>query len=420
LRIALVTVGEPLPEADLGKPRLLRTGVLAERLANRGHHVDWWTSTFDHYGKRQRSEADASYMWRGVEIHMLKSVGYRSNVSPRRFVEHYQIAHKFAGRIRRGPKPDVVLASLPTLELAVACVRFGREVGVPVLVDVRDLWPDAILDLAPSRLRGIAAALFWWMRRAAVEALRDCSGIIGISDAYLAWGLRHARRPRRDEDAVFPLGYVPPVETPEGSGLAALRLRAFGVDEQRTLCWYVGSFGRLYDLEPVLEAARLAESEFGDTVQFVISGDGELGATWREKAAAARNVIFTGWIGADEINWLRARVAVGFQPYLAGAPQGLANKLFEYLSAGIPVVSSLQGENAMLIAEHGCGVTYLAGNGASCFEALRPLLRDSALQKKMGSNGRRLFVERFDADKVFDGLADHLEHVACSRNAAIS
>lgn len=409
-----MTVGEPLPVMDPGNPRLLRTGVLAERLACRGHEVDWWTSTFDHYGKRQRTLSDSSYQWRGVTVHLLKSVGYRRNVSPQRFVEHFQVARKFAQQIRREPRPDVILASLPTLELAVACVRFGREAGVPVLVDVRDLWPDAIVDLAPRAIRSIASAMLYWMRRAAREALRDCTGIIGISDAYLDWGLRHAQRPRRHQDAVFPLGYVPPVRTTDADAAAGLRLHGLGVDEGRILCWYVGSFGRLYDLAPVLDAAESAAREFGDSVQFVISGEGELGPAWRQKAAGASNVVFTGWIGADEINWLRARAAVGLQPYLAGAPQGLANKLFEYLSAGIPVVSSLRGENEALIAEHDCGITYEAGSGASCYAALRPLLLDAEKRKRMGANGRRVFVERFDADKVFEGLVAHLEWVARS------
>lgn len=413
----MVTVGEPLPSVDAGNPRLLRTGVLAERLAGRGHEVDWWTSTFDHYRKRQRSPMDASYLWRGINIRMLKSVGYRRNVSPRRFVEHFQIARKFALQVRRGPRPDVILASLPTLELAVACVRFGREAGVPVLVDVRDLWPDAIIDLAPPSLRPLAGAMLWWMDSAAEEALRDCTGIIGVSDAYLEWGLRRAHRDRHDGDAVFPLGYVPPARTVDADEAAGNRLRALGIQEDRILCWYVGSFGRLYDLAPVLEAAKAAATEFGDRVQFVISGEGELGPSWHEKAAGSGNVIFTGWIGADEINWLRSRAAVGFQPYLAGAPQGLANKLFEYLSAGIPVVSSLRGENEALIAEQDCGITYEAGSGSSCYGALRPLLLDSARRIRMGENGRRLFVERFDADKVFEGLAAHLESVA-SRGSA--
>ena len=74
-------------------------------------------------------------------------------------------------------------------------------------------------------------------------------------------------------------------------------------------------------------------------------------------AADNPQVVFTGWVDADAINWMRSHAAIGLQPYAAGAPQGLANKLFEYLSAGMPVVSSLTGENQQLIAANDCGLT---------------------------------------------------------------
>jgi glycosyltransferase involved in cell wall biosynthesis len=120
-------------------------------------------------------------------------------------------------------------------------------------------------------------------------------------------------------------------------------------------------------------------------------------------------VIFTGWVGADEINWFRARAAVGFQPYVAGAPQGLANKLFEYLSAGMPVVSSLAGENQELIARYDCGLTYRAADGADCWHQLSQLLADAGRRQRMGASGKRLFEQHFNGEAVFATLADHLE-----------
>ena len=128
------------------------------------------------------------------------------------------------------------------------------------------------------------------------------------------------------------------------------------------------------------------------------------------------NVVFTGWIGADDINWLRAHAAIGLQPYVAGAPQGLANKLFEYLSAGIPVVSSLAGENQALIAQHDCGLTYHAGDADDCWRCLGVLLDDPARRRRMGDQGKALFDQHYDGRAVFETLAEHLETVA--RNPA--
>lgn len=404
-------MGEPLPVVDPGNPRLLRTGVLARTLKDRGHSVLWWTSTFDHYRKLQRAEADQSYSWAGGEVRMLRSVGYRRNVSPRRFMEHAGVARKFAAQAPGCERPDVILASLPTIELARDAVRFGQQHGVPVLLDIRDLWPDLLIDVAPQRLRWLSRWLLRGMSEDARWAMAEADGLVGISEGYLNWGLKYAGRGRRESDAMIPLGYVAPIASQTDASTGE-KMRSLGIDPALALCWYVGSFGRQYEMEPVIGAAK-AFSDAGRTdVQFVISGDGERGARWKELARGLGNVVFTGWIDADGINWLRAHAAIGLQPYVAGAPQGLANKLFEYLSAGLPVVSSLSGENQALIARHNCGVTYRAGDTEDCSRNLSLLLDDPELRRRMGANGKRLFDQQYDGRAVFEKLAEHLETVA--------
>jgi glycosyltransferase involved in cell wall biosynthesis len=241
--------------------------------------------------------------------------------------------------------------------------------------------------------------------------MQNATGLVGISDGYLNWALRYAARPRRTADAMYPLGYIAPAQTSADDRSAADKLQALGIDESRTLVWYIGSFGRQYDLTPVLQGARaLLESK--SDVQFVISGDGELGDRWHSLAEGLTNVVFTGWINADEINWLRAKAAIGLQPYILGAPQGLANKLFEYLSAGIPVLSSLTGENQDLIDSHACGLSYKAGNTEDFLQKLSCLLSSADERMAMGQRGKALFEQQFDGKTVFDGLIHHLEKVA--------
>ena len=162
----LITVGEPLPVVDPGNPRLLRTGALARTLVQGGHRVLWWTSTFDHYRKVQRAPEDRSFDWEGGTVRMLRSVGYRANVSVRRFIEHAGVARKFAREAAAMERPDVILASLPTIELAREAVAYGRAHGVPVLLDLRDLWPDLLIDVLPPRLR-------WLSRLVLAGSIRD-------------------------------------------------------------------------------------------------------------------------------------------------------------------------------------------------------------------------------------------------------
>jgi len=412
MRDWLVTIGEPLPIMAPPKPRLLRTGSLARVLQQRGHDVVWWTSSFDHYRKQHYVDRDAIRPWESGVIRILKSVGYRRNVSLARLVDHIAVARKFRKQAPSQPQPDVILVSLPTIELAREAVRFGRAHAVPVLIDVRDLWPDVLIDAFPPRLRHFSRLLLWWMIRDAIFALSNCTGIVGISDGYLDWALRRANRARSIDDAMVPLGYVAPESSATDTEVAGDRLVAMGVDPSKTLCWYVGSFGRQYDLMPVLTAASQLQRAGRSDIQFVISGEGELGDRWRRAAAGANNVLFTGWVGGDEITWLRAHAAIGLQPYADGAPQGLANKLFEYLSAGIPVVSSLRGENQRLIEGHACGLTYRPGDAWDCLAKITVLADDRGLRRAMGQRARKLFVEQFDSSAVLDGMAAHLEAVA--------
>lgn len=417
MKIWLLTVGEPVPVADSGNPRLLRTGVLARHLAQRGHNVTWWTSTFDHNLKKHRTDGDAAIDWNGVSIRMLHSVGYGANVSLRRFVDHAGVARKFRRAAAKEVKPDVILASLPTIELAREAVRYGCSSGVPVLVDVRDLWPDVLFDLLTPWLRPVGKFALHWLMRDATYTLRQCVGVVGISQSYLAWALRYAGRSECATDGLFPLGYFAPSPQSGDFKAAERKLLGLGVDPGCTICWYVGSFGRQYDLDPVIFTARQFFLEERKDIQFVISGDGDQATRWRRSAIGLDNVVFTGWITADEINWLRLHSAIGLQPYADGAPQGLANKLFEYLSAGMPVISSLRGENEKLIEAHQCGVTYRAGDAQDFQCKLISLLYAPEARRQMGQRGLDLFRTHFDASTVFDGLADHIETVARTQSA---
>jgi glycosyltransferase involved in cell wall biosynthesis len=415
LNIWLVTVGEPLPIRVDENPRLLRTGRLAQGLKERGHNVLWWTSAFDHFAKRHHTPSDASYDWEGVHLRLLKSTGYRSNLSLKRFIEHEGVARKFTKEAGQMLPPDIILVSLPTIELAHAAVVYGKNNNVPVLVDIRDLWPDIIIDILPPRWRWLSRLLFAGLIRRSHDAMTRCDGLVAVSDGYLQWGLNYAGRKQQPYDATIPLGYVAP-NARRSSSVVSQQLLRLGIRQEATICWYIGTFGRQYDLFPIIEAARRCQNEGRGDVQFVISGEGEFGKRWRGQATGLANVIFTGWIDADEINWLRGHAAIGLQPYAKGAPQGLANKLFEYLSAGLPVLSSLVGENEKLLATHLCGLTYRAGDAVDCHRQLTILLNNLGLRQQMGAAGKLLFEAQFDAHSVFEKLMNHVEFAAAKNS----
>lgn len=412
MRIWLITIGEPLPMDGPGT-RLLRTGILAGLLAEQGHDVVWWSSTFDHARKRQRHSYNIEANVKpNYKIVMLQSVAYEKNVSIRRMINHFELGKKFSLLAKSHRRPDVILCSFPTIELGIAAVAFGGNAGVPVVMDVRDLWPDIYLDRIPRIARVPGRLALHWHFAGARRAFTGASAVVGVSEGYLKWGLEYAGRARGEYDEVFPLGYSLPDIPEEDIDGAGRELMKKGVDPSKMICWFSGTFGKTAGLECVMDAARRMQARGAPRLQFVFSGDGENREKLSRMAEGLGNVVFTGWMDAPGIRYMMRVAGIGLAAYAENAPQGLPNKLYEYMSAGLPVLSSLRGEAEELLEREECGLTYKGGCVDSLFNNLVLISRNARLRSEMGENARRLFTRSFSAERVYPRMAGYLADVA--------
>lgn len=411
MRAWLIQTGEPLP-IDGEVPRLLRTGILAQLLANRGHDVTWWCSTFNHWTKSHRYAVDTTVeLGPAYRLRLLHSPGYRRNVSVSRIFDHRVLATRFRRAIEREGPPDVILSSFPTVEMSEAAVVFANGNNVPVIMDVRDLWPDAFLNLVPAPVRPLARLALFGIYRRARRALARSDAIVSISESYLQWALNNAGRERRRTDAVFPLGYERSSPSAEELLQAAHRLRASGVNPERVVCWFIGTFGRTYDVETVIHVARTLHEKRDYRAQFVLSGDGGRLDEYRKLAAGLPNVVFTGWINSTEIEWMMSVACIGLAAYIRDAPQSLPNKLFEYLAAGLPILSSLGREAAELLESNGCGFTYAPGNPPGLLHHLARLLDDPLLIKTMSSAAQETFDAKYSSPRIYQSFIELIERL---------
>lgn len=352
MNIWLVRDLEPLP-TDPGNPRLMRTGILARMLAREGHCVRWITSSFDHYQKHQRQPREGELEAEtNLRITILPARGYRRNIGPARIIHNRAFARAFAEFARKtDERPDIIVTDIPTTETAACAARFAKSHDIPIIISIRDLWPDFFTRMAPPWLRPVARALLHPLDRQARFACANASALVGISHGYLEWGLGKAGRERRACDRIIPLGYAPsplPDWPQRQSTLARL-----GVREGAKLVAFVGSWGHTYDLELVLAAAR--ELRARADVQFLIAGFGEQSAVLEPRFAELPNVLTPGWIDAQEIAVVLDRAEIGLLPYRNTAPQGLPNKTLEYLAYGAFQIATIKGELEPFFAETGAG-----------------------------------------------------------------
>ncbi len=416
LRIWLVTVGEPLP-SDPGHPRLLRTGILARTLAARGHEVLWWSSAFDHSRKVQRAEADHCIdLQPRFRLSLLHAPGYRHHVSLSRIRHHRATARAFARLAPAEARPDVIVSSLPTLELCEAAVDYGRSRGVPVAIDIRDLWPDIFLELAPRGLKTVARCLLDSMFRSARRICAGATAVLATSPDFVDWGLRNAARARKPTDADFPLGYAPDEPSSEALRSAEEVWDRRGIRAERAglrACFF-GTFGRQFDFDTVLDALRRLRSE-GCRVTAVLCGEGDRLAALRTAAADLEDVVtLPGWVDAASIRSLMKRSDVGLAPYFStpSFESNIPNKAIEYFSAGLPVLSSLRGVLQRTLDEVSGGWTYPNGDAAALAGLLSRLGGAREDLAARGRNALALFHDRYQGERVYGAMADHVERLA--------
>lgn len=415
MTVWLLTVGEPMP-GDGGLGRAWRTGMLAEQLVARGHQVVWWSSAFDHFSRRLRSPVDTRIaLGPGLAVYYLDGMAYRRNVSLARLRNHHQVARAFARLAPAQQPPDVILSSLPTLELCDAAVKFGKERDIPVALDVRDLWPDVFFDLVPEAVRPIARHMVPWMTAQLRRSAAGASAILGVTDAFVDWGVAAGRRARTVHDRAFPMGYSERAPAEDRLLRAGEFWDGHGIPAtgSRPVFCFFGTFGWMFDFETVLKAAAMLNQP-GTGARFVLCGGGERLEQLRQAAAGLDNVLFPGFVGPAEIWTLMRRSVAGLAPYrdFRNFDDNLPNKPIEYLSAGLPIVASHVRVLARLADEHSCGLTYPHGDAPALASALRAIADDPARQQAMTTRARALFERCYVAERVYGEMAGHLEGLA--------
>lgn len=415
LKIWLIQPGEPLPFED-GSPRLMRTGIIAKALADRGHVVTWFASTFSHSKKLQLfpKQTDVDVGER-LKIVCLAAREYQRNVSVARLLSHRDLQLALRADMPRRPTPDVIVASMPNPDLVMEACDYAIPRNIPVLTDIRDLWPEAWTYLAPPFARPLARVALTPFYRQLQSGLSRSAGILAISAPILDWGLKHAGRAQHSHDRVFPSAYRRPALDVD----ARVRAESFwrekdviGPDVRNIAC-FVGTLSRRSSLAliDIVQSFRGAPDDVKARWRLVLCGDGDLVPDLKTAAQDDPSIILPGWINAHQIWSLMTAAKIGLIPY-ANDPDFLSaypNKFGEYLSAGLPIYSVVNGLVGQTIGQENVG--WAAGPSGDFLAALRDAEDGSRWEKKR-DNALILYDKQFDSERVYVDYANHIEAMA--------
>ncbi|HXG70764.1 MAG TPA: glycosyltransferase family 4 protein [Gemmatimonadaceae bacterium] len=415
MRIWLLKIGEAPAVLDK-KLRPMRMTLLAEALQGRGHTVTWWMSTFTHGASTFTASSETPLTSSsGVRVHLLPSRGYKRHLSLARVIEHRRTAAQFSQRALAEEQPDIILSALPTIELCSAAAAYARATNVPLVIDVRDWWPDALALSMPRLIRPIVRAAVFPLQRQVSQAFRTAAAVTGITDEFVDWGVAKSGRKRGALDRAFPFGYPEEVmgEVDRATATSFWKEKGLTLSTKEPIIAFAGTFGRAHDIPVVLRAAELLEQR-GSPARFVLCGSGERLQDYRSRAASMKNVLLPGWVSRAQLHALleRAAVAVNCVPLRDDYLNSINNKPAEYLRFGLPLVVS-PGESVLgrLVEESACGLTVPHGQADKLADALEEIINTDQLRSEMMRQSRALYERQFQAGTVYRGMAMHLEQV---------
>lgn len=403
MKLWIVSVGEPLP-VDSDNVRLRRMGNLAMYASSKGINVEWFSVSFDHYAKKQRCQGNEDHkINENFLLHVVYVNGYKKNISFERIIHHYNAGKNIYRKMNELEKPDIILASMEPLEVSKSAVMYSKKNNIPCIIDVRDLWPEIYYDVIPKYLHRILDIYVKFCTRTLSYTMKNCTSIIGLSEGFLNYGLKYAKRNRNEYDSVFPIAY-PNYNYNSYKDQLENIWNKYGITNKDFIVTFLGNFGDQFQFDEIIEVAR--ELKDYPDIKFILCGTGK--RMDEIKSKVENNVIIPGWIEKKEILSLLSNSKVGIAPYIDSMNYRLntPNKFGEYLSAGLPVLVSVSGEMENLLIKNECGYYY---NTAKVLkEKILEYYKFEDKQKNHSLNARKLYEKMFDGNKINGELINYI------------
>jgi glycosyltransferase involved in cell wall biosynthesis len=380
---------------------------LARYLVDRGHRFTAIASPISYLSGQATSGAGSAGRQQPANLAVIRAYTYaalhRSFVHRIASFLSFMLSSLLAGlRVR---DVDVVWGTSPPIFQGLTAWLLARLKHVPLLFEVRDLWPAFAVDMGvlsnPLLIRAAEGLERFLYRRA--------DHIIVNSPAYV----EHVcgKGIPADRVSLVPNGVETAMFDPEADG-AAVR-REHGLDG-RFVVLYAGAHGLANNLDVVLQVADLLHER--SDIAFVLVGDG------KEKSNLAH---LAQEMGLPNLWLLPPQPKSRMPEFLAAADVGLAilkdipmftttypNKVFDYMAAGRPTLLAIDGVIRQVVEAAEAGIFVPPGNPGALADGVRRLAADSARCRRMGQLARAYVQAHFErADQaarlvqILDALA---------------
>lgn len=371
--IWLVNIGEPLP-TEGNKPHRMSNWKLL--LEEDGYNVKYITTNFEHQRKN----------WINVDLNgyvaLNSFISYKNNISIGRLLNHLCISLSFVFYlIKNKEKPSLIIVSYPTILLSFVAVLYGCLTRVKIFVDVRDKWPDIF------EINYLVSPFLIFHKLIKFFIFKYSSFTLAVSPGYLSWATKEIK----NVDFI-PLSkpYIKPLD------------RVLDLTKEVNFI-FSGSLGDTYNLDLIF---KFSESFTNKKIKhkIYVCGDGPKMTSLKVMKKNNPNVILLGWLNNTDLQAQLDKAHFGLMFYNENSPQGWPNKLIEYMSNGLPIINTLNGESSDLIESYELGFNMNDLSITQNSDLIIKIIKSPEKYKRISDNNYSLFLKDFTEKKAYNKL----------------
>ena len=372
----------------------------ARRLADRGHRVTIITSPVSYLSGE--SSLTGHFLWKkeqwteNIEIrYCWTSSGMHKGFIPRLLAFFSFMFSSFFCALNV-KDVDLVWGTSPNLFQGWTAWLSARLKRKPFLLEIRDLWPEFAIAMGALR-NPLLIRMSQWLER---FLYNHADRIIVNSPGFIPYirdicGKTPDLVPNGADERMF-----------EGADGTAFR-EEHGLGDDFVVM-YSGAHGPANDLETVLNAAELLRDHTGIRFVFVGSGKDKARLETIKTEKKLDNVLFVPPVPKDQIASVMAAEDAGLAilKKLDMFKTTYPNKVFDIMACGDPVICQIDGVIREVVEENQAGIFVEPGDAQALADAVLGLAKNPENCRKMGENGRRAIMEKFNRDKAAEQLEE--------------
>lgn len=375
-----------------------RSYEMARRMVAAGHEVHMVTSIREsNHQHNDWFEAQEA----GIQIHWYP-VPYSNHMSYAQRIGAFLSFAKAARKKAVELEGDVIFATSTPLTIALPAVPAARKKKIPMVFEVRDLWPEmpiAMGALNNPLLRFAANRLENW-------AYQNAAAVVALSPGMKAGVVRTGYPAEK-------VAIIPNSSDNREFAYDADAAQQFRGEREwlgdKPLLVYTGTFGKVNGVGYMVELASALLARGSDVRILLVGGGAERNSVKQaaEKAGVYQNNLFIeDPLPKKAIPALLSAATMASALFidLPEMRPNSANKFFDALASGTPVLLNYGGWMHELVTVYECGLPMWQKAVGEVAEILDTKMHDQAWLDKAGQAARKLAEECFDRDVLADQL----------------